>query len=417
MLNQLRKYYFYLLLFNITLSANGWDILGLPIGQLLYWILLVLGVKILLKTGYNVWGLLLFLLTFIFKFSYLFFSFPYTDVIAEFTSGFLFVLTGSTLYGNNPSIIYRQLISFFALSIPFMVLQKIGVSTFFYAWNAELFHPNSFYSFDIEEDLGVIFKDLPLFNTLFVELIDLTPVMYQQRPTGLLYSNNVLSVIISLALALHFSLNHNIKRKFKYIVLATIIVLSMSTLVYGVLVILFIYYYFINKNKNLKSNALKTFWFTLVMLFFHYIFFPGLTLVSIGVINAVSIVTRFAEIFIALGLNYFDEYIDLLEIGIDYFDKDGSFSLIAALIKNKFSYIFLIFFLLMIRIYYKNLKKFQGSVIIYVTLFFVCVLTQLGVNVVIAPSFQLFLGIAFFPIFRLKILKLKKYDKKLSREY
>jgi hypothetical protein len=292
-----------------------------------------------------------------------------------------------------------------------MVLQKIGVSTFFYAWNAELFHDNGFYSFDAEEDLGVIFKKIPLFNTLFVELSDLTPVMYQQRPTGLLYSNNVLSVMISLALALHFSLNHNIKRNFKYIVIATISVLTMSTLVYGVLVLLFIYYFFINKNKNLKTNALKTLFVTFVMLFFHYIFFPGLTEVSIGIINAVSFVMRFAEIFIALGLNYFDDYVVLLEIGIDYSQKDTSISLIAAILKNRFLYIILIFSLLFMKIYYKNLKKFPGPVIIYITLFVVCILTQFGVNFLKAPSFQLFLGIAFFPIFRSKILKLKKYYK------
>ncbi len=417
MLNQLRKYYFYLLLVNITLSANAWDILGIPIGQLLYWILLVLGVKILLKTGYNIWGLLLFFLTFIFKFSDSFFDFPYTGDIAEFTSGLLFILVGSTLYGNHPIILYRQLISFFTLSIPFMLLQKIGVSTFFYAWNAELFHENGFYSFDAEEDLGVIFKNIPLFNTLFVEASDLSPVMYQQRPTGLLYSNNVLSVIISLALALHFSLNHKIKRNFKYIVIATISVLTMSTLVYGVLVLLFIYYYFINKNKNLKSNALKTLFVTFIMLFFHYIFFPGLTEVSIGIINAVSFVLRFAEIFIALGLNYFDDYVVLLEISADLSDKDGSFSLIAKLIKHRFSYIFLIFFLLIMKLYHKNLKKVKGSVTLYVTLFFVCVLTQFGVNVLIAPSFQLFLGIAFFPIFGSKIFRIKKYNNRLSKEH
>ena len=416
MVNQLRKYYFYLLLFNITLSANAWSFLGLPIGQLLYWIILVLGLKVLLKTGYNVWGLLLFSLTLIFKFSALF-GFPYTGVIAEFTSGLLFILVGSILYGNNPIIIYRQLISFFALSIPFMIIQKLGIHTFFYGWSTEVFHANDVFSFDVERDLGVIFKDIPLFNTLFVELSDLTPVIYQSRPTGLLYSNNVLSVIISLALALHFSLNHKIKRNFKYIVIATISVLTMSTLVYGVLVLFFIYYYFINKNRNLKSNALKTLLVTLVMLFFHYIFFPGLTVSSIGIINAVSFVTRFAEIFTALGLNYFDVYVVSLEIGINYSDEDQSFSLIGALIKNRFFYIILIFSLLIMKIYYKKLKKFTGPVIIYTTLFYVCIMTQFAVNFIKAPCFQLFLGIALFPIFRSKIFSIKKYNKRPSREY
>lgn len=417
MLNQVRKYYFFLILINITLAANQWSFLGLSIGQLVYWLLLLIGVKVLLKTGYAKLGLFLFCLTLFLKIINLFLAITFIGILSEFSSGFLFILVGALLYAKNPIIIYRQLISFFALSIPFMVLQKIGVSTFLYGWSTELFHANDSYSFDLEEDLGVFFKDIPLFNTLFVESSDLTYAMYQGRPTGLLFSNNVLSVIISLALALHFSLNENIKRIFKYIVIATIIVLTMSTLVFGILVLLFIYYYFINKNKNLKSNALKTLWVTLVMLFFHYIFFPGLTVASIGIINAISFITRFAEIFIALGLNYFDEFIVLLEIGIDYGDKDESFSLIGALLKNRFSYIFLIFSLLIMKIYYKNLKKFIGPVIVYTTIFWVCIMTQFAVNFIKAPCFQLFLGIALFPIFRSKMFRIKKYNKRLSREY
>ena len=248
MLNQLRKYYFYLFLINITIAANGWSFLGISIGQLVYWLILFLGVKVLFKTGYAKLGLFLFCLTLILKIFDAFTGIVFTGVMSEFTSGLIFILVGASLYAENPNIIYRQLISFFALSIPFMILQKIGVNTFFYGWSTELFHKNSNYSFDEVKDLGVIFKNIPLFPTLFVEFKDLTYAMYQGRPTGLLYSNNVLSVIISLALALHFSMYHKIKRNFKNIIIATIAVLTMSTLVYGVLVILFIYYYYINKN-------------------------------------------------------------------------------------------------------------------------------------------------------------------------
>ena len=403
---QLHKYFLYLLLINITVSANAWAFLGLPIGQLLYWVILILGVKILTKTDYKQVGVLLLLLTIALKLINTFFNSTFTGFMSEFSPGLIFILVGATIYAKNPIVIYRQLIYFFALSIPFMVLQKIGVSTFFYAWSTELFHENSTYFFDEEKDLGVIFKNIPLFNTLFVELSDLTYTMYQGRPTGLLYSNNVLSVIISLALALHFSLNHNIKINFKYIVIAAIVVLTMSTLVFGVLILLFIYYYFINKNKNLKSNALKTLWFTLVILFLHYIFFPGLTITSIGIINVISFVTRFAEIFNAFGLNYFDEFIVLQNLKID-FNDDQSFSLIGALLKNKFSYLFFIFSLLIMKVYYKSLKKIRGQATIYTTLFFVCIMTQFAVNFLRAPSFQLFLGIALFPIFKSKILRLK----------
>ena len=60
MLNQTRKYYFYLLLINITLAANGWNFLGVSFGQLIYWFLLLIGFKVLLKTSYAKLGLFFF---------------------------------------------------------------------------------------------------------------------------------------------------------------------------------------------------------------------------------------------------------------------------------------------------------------------------------------------------------------------
>ena len=403
MLNQIRKYYFFLLLINITIAANAWNIMDVSIGQIIYWFILTLGIKVLLKTGYAKLGIALFCFTIFFKFFATIIGVSSFGVIAEFSSGLILILVGATLYSENPFILYRQLISFFAISIPFMILQKVGVHTFFYGWSTELFHENFNYSFDEVKDLGVIFKNIPMFSTLFVEFNDLTYAMYQGRPTGLLYSNNVLSVIISLALALHFSLYQNTKRNFKYIIIALISVLTMSTLVYGVLAILFIYYYFMHKDKKLKSNALKTFFLTLVMLFFHYIFFPGLTVGGIGLVNAISFVTRFAEIFQVFGLNYFDEFIVLQNLMI--VSDEESFSLIGMVLKNKFLYLIVPILFIFIISYYRKIKKYRGSVIVYLTLFFVCILTQFGVNFIKAPSFQLFLGVALYPIFASKIFR------------
>tara|TARA_B100000795_G_scaffold164042_1_gene123396 strand:+ start:10971 stop:12224 length:1254 start_codon:yes stop_codon:yes gene_type:complete len=416
-LTQVRKYYFFLLLINITLSANGWSLLGVSIGQLIYWLILLIGVSVLLKSGYGKSGLFLFGLTLSLKIINGLFVITFVDVLSEFTSGIILILVGASLYAEYPNIIYRQLISFFALSIPFMIVQKIGIHTFFYGWSTELFHTNGTYSFDVVEDLGVIFKNIPLVKTLFVEISDLQYVMYQGRPTGLLYSNNVLSVIISFALALHFSINHRVKRNFNNVVIATIAVLTMSTMVYGVILLLFMYFYFINRSKHLKYNAVKTLFVTLVMLLFHFLFFPGLTLASIGVVNAVSFVTRFAEIFNLLGLNYFDDVIVLLDMKLYVIDEDQSFSLVGALLKNRFSFIFLIGLLLIMNIYYKNLKKYPGPVIIYTSLFYVCIMTQFGVNFLRAPSFQLFFGIALYPIFRSRIVGLKSANSRLLGAY
>ena len=85
MLNQVRKYYFYLLIINITLAANGWSFLGISIGQLFYWLLLFLGVKVLFKTGYSKLSLFLLCLTLILKIFSAFLGIVFTGFMSEFT--------------------------------------------------------------------------------------------------------------------------------------------------------------------------------------------------------------------------------------------------------------------------------------------------------------------------------------------
>lgn len=404
--NLVRKFYFYLLLFNLTSAANEWSILWLEIGQLTYWFLLFLSIAILFETKYFIVGIFLAFVTLILKVFNTFIDVPFTSTISEFTSGFIFILAGACLYGSNPSMIYRQLLSFFALSIPFMIIQKIGLHVFFYGWSTEVFHVNGIFSYDEVKDKGNFFKSIPLLPTVFVELKDLIYVIYQGRPTGLLHSNNVLSVIISFALALHFSIYKSIISNYKHFILATIIVLTASNLVYGVFILLFTYSYFFQGNINLKSNALKTFWFTLVILFFHYIFFPGLTSNSFGFSNQISFVYRFGEIFNALGLNYFDNFIFVNNIKID-FDGEDSFSLIGSLVKSKFPLFYFIIFLCFSIFYYRALKLIKSQSFVYIVLFIVAILTQFAINFVGAPIFQVFLGIALYPIVLPKFLRAK----------
>ena len=401
-----RKFYFYLLLFNLTSAANEWSILGLGIGQLTYWFLLFFSIVVLFETNYFIIGTCLAFMTLVLKICNAFIGVPYTGMMSEFTSGFIFILAGACLYGSKPSILYRQLLSFLALSIPFMIIQKIGFHVFFYGWSTEVFHENGTFLFDEIKDKGNFFKRIPLFPTVFVELKDLNYVIYQGRHTGLLYSNNVLSVIISFALALHFSIFKPIIGNYKYFTIATIIVLAASNLVYGVFSLLFIHSYFFRRNKYLKSNALKTFRFILVMLFFHYVFFPGMTSNSFGFSNQLSFVYRFGEIFYALGFNYFDNFISVNNIKID-FDGEDSFSLVGALVKSKFIFVYFILFLFYSIFYYRALKAFESQSFVYLVLFIVSILTQFAINFVGAPIFQVFLGIALYPTVRPKLLRAK----------
>lgn len=403
MLDQVRKVYFYFVLINITISANAWQIFSLSIGQLLYWHLLFLGVLTFKNSSHFKIGYILLFSTIFLKVLKLTVGFPVIELMGDFASGLFFILVGAILYGENPSILYKQLLFFFTLSLPFMLFQKIGVNTFFYGWSTELFHDNGTYTFDEVKDLGVIFKNIPLYPTLFVNLEDVLYVMYQGRPTGLLYSNNVLSVLLSLFLALHFSISNTLSRKLGGLIVTTAtIALVMSTLVYGVVSLLFVYFYFVNKEKFLRSNALKTLFFTFLMLFVHYLLFPGLTMTSFGVKNAVSFISRFDEIFQVFGLDYFQDYKVLYNLGLN---EDESYSLIGSIVKNDDLFVYLFFFLLLLFYYYRKLLGMKGQVLVYVTVFVVSILTQFGVNFLKAPSFQIFLGIAYYPMIKSNVPK------------
>ena len=404
MLETIRKYYFYFILINITFSANDWTILGLLIGQLIYWFLLFCAVAVLSQSEYFITGIFLIFLTLVLKMCHAFLHIPFTGNLGEVTSGIVFILVGSVLYGRNPRIIYKQLLYFFSLSIPFMLMQKIGAHVFFYGWSTEIFHDNGTYSFDGIKDKGVLLKNIPLYPTLFIDFNNLTYVIYQGRPTGLLYSNNVLSVLISFGLALYFSINHNNKLSLKFISISLIIVLTSSTLVYSILILLFIYFYFFQRDTIFKLNAFKLLCFTFIMLSLHYIFFPGVTAASLGLVNITSFVYRFSEIFGALGLDYFDELIVLKNIKIDS-ESEESFSLVGSIFKSGYAYLFFSFIVIFTVLYYFRLKQNIQHSLVYVVLFIVCVLTQFAINYLRAPSFQLFLGIALFPLLQTKVFK------------
>ena len=96
-------------------------------------------------------------------------------------------------------LLHKQLVIFLALCLPVMFLQILGVSSLLMGWNTEYAHDTSI--LDIDE-LGT-FKDIPLFPTLFVGIDDLNYSIGQGRPVGLLHSNNVLSIFVSIAACLN----------------------------------------------------------------------------------------------------------------------------------------------------------------------------------------------------------------------
>jgi hypothetical protein len=214
-----------------------------------------------------------------------------------------------------------------------MLAQKIGLHDIFYGWNAELFHENPIYTFDETKDIGKLFKNLTLYPTLFIEQSNLVYVMYQGRPTGLLYSNNVLSIFIIVYAAMTFSYQEKKKLSYSSFILPIVVVLSASTLVIiGYLIFLF-------KSKRKFFNL----FIFISILFLHYLLFPGLTSLFLDYNkHLLSFSVRFYEIFNSFGFNNLTDTILNVNSNskIKISENEGSYSLFGLLFKS--SIIFLI---------------------------------------------------------------------------
>jgi hypothetical protein len=389
-----------IILINITVSANTWNVFGFNLGQLLYWTLLILAWLLLQHSIFKLRSSILILLLFFSKFFFLISNNEFAWFIGETLSGLIFVLLGAFVFGNERVLLMRQLLWYLALSIPFLIFQKTGLHDFFYGWSTELFHENGVYEFDDIKETGRLFKGLTLYQTLFVAKENLTYVMYQARPTGLSYSNNVLSVILVTAIALSLYIKNKKLNFLSDFVLPFISVLVMSTLVYTV-ILLFILFY--KKSSLFKINLI-------VCLFLHYVFFPGLTASSFGLINALSFISRFGEIFQLLGFSDFVEMSTSLitndaNVNLDF--SDTSYSLYGKILRFQYWYLFLPIIFILFYYFLKKVRLLKSHLNFdskpYIILLVILILTQIAVPFIRAPFFQIFLGLSFYPFVSLNI--------------
>ena len=396
--------FFILLILNITLGSNGWGFFGINIGAILFYIMSIICILHNIKTKYAITTLILTALVFLFKI----FSLTGNSIFsnfADFFSAFIFIIFGSFAFGTNLNIIYKNLLKLILISIPIMYIQIVGIHTFFYAWNVELFHENHIYSFDEIKDLGKIFKDIPLFPTLFVDLDDLIIPMYQSRPTGLFHSNNVFSIFICTLVGLHFSIDKKYLSKLSYFVVSFAVVFSGSLLAISVYLILSIYFLF--KSKDLRKRNFVSFYYFLFALLLKFLLFPGILLNSI---HSTVIIGKFASRFLIiineLGFNGAEFFYNLSD-GVDYSnnkfaDFEASSSKLIYLLDIRFTS--LLFFILLF-LYFKFKKKLRiykeiyikKNMLSYYTLFFIILLTQIAVPFYASPFFQIILGASMAP--------------------
>jgi hypothetical protein len=411
--NFIKSIIFPLILVNITFSANEWTFLGISIGQLLIWIIIILTFSVLYNSFSKIFAITLLLGIFGFKFFFLISNSFIFNVFGTFFIALQMIISGSILFGKDPFILYKQLSIFFFLCIFFMLAQKIGLHDIFYGWNAELFHENPIYTFDETKDIGKLFKNLTLYPTLFIEQSNLVYVMYQGRPTGLLYSNNVLSIFIIVYAAMTFSYQEKKKLSYSSFILPIVVVLSASTLVIiGYLIFLF-------KSKRKFFNL----FIFISILFLHYLLFPGLTSLFLDYNkHLLSFSVRFYEIFNSFGFNNLTDTILNVNSNskIKISENEGSYSLFGLLFKSSFRWVVLIILFLFLfyikkQYYFFNtkIKPELKSQFDYRMLFYSILLSQLATIYLQAPSLQFILGVSIYPLLY-KFIKKENQDHEIN---
>jgi hypothetical protein len=392
---------FPLFLINTTTSANTWQLLGIGIGQAIYYLIIAIATIIVLITPYRKIGLFLLVISFGFLFIYLATQSPLADGLKVISLGILFMLAGGRIYGTNPDLLHKQLIIFFALCIPFMLAQIAGLSSFFMMWNTDYAHDLDILDLD---EIGT-FKVIPVFPTFMVGLDKLYYQIGQGRPSGLFHSNNVLSVFVAAGVGLNLLTSKSTKLRYSDFILMCILTLTMSLMAFSVSLILYTYFLVMGGNKY-RIRAIKLFFILLFFIGLYYIFFPGLFLINFGEAKILmSFLTRGLDLANSLGFSAFNDlYSDQILLIGDAYTEEGTYSLFSTILKSKFVVPLIIAFLVVILLYlrgYYFFRKNTGSSTLKFNIFlFCCLISQFSTAYIGAPAYQFMIGFTFYPLLR-----------------
>jgi hypothetical protein len=271
-------------------------------------------------------------------------------------------------------------------------------------WNTEYAHDLSILSL---EEIGT-FKEVPVYPTLFVKLSDIISSIGQLRPSGLSYSNNVLSVIISIycGIILAFKRKNN-RINYSDLILSMVIVLSgsLTSLITPVVLIILLTIY----GEKSRRIFLRKFTMLLIAGYVTYSFlFPGI-FYSVFSYASIwdSLLLRIIDISLVLGysdylLSLFSEQVSI--IGWKYSDDlDSTYSGISMILKSRFIILLGFMTLLIGILYWNKFKRFKSLnneySLVYIFTLISCLITQFGVSYFNAPIFQILIGFSFYPVF------------------
>ncbi len=397
---------FPIMLLNITVSQNQWHLFGVHLGQVLYWTMIFLSWFIVSKSSYSKASHLVLMAALLFKGIEFFDPSGRAILLRTTFLAINFMLAGIVIYGRNIKLLNQQFIVFFGLCIPIMLVQILGVHSFFMGWNTELSAAGDVLA---GADVGK-FSNIPVYKTFLVSFEDLHFSVAQGRPVGLLDSNNVLSVFISIAIVTNSLIRKNNFLTISDFIVSFVAVLSMSKLVLGVSFLTFFISILIQIPQR-RFAAVQNFCLILFLSFLYFVFFPGLFIANLSPSMLwLSFLVRFVDIVESMGINAKDFFHEQQFSIKPVYQSGESYSAISLILKNPFFIpIFVIILFIGVVYVYRTFQIKDETKFYYVSILVVMVLTQFAVPFFIAPSFQLIFGITLIPLF------LKTHKKVLNK--
>lgn len=381
------------MLFGVTVGENNVNFVGVHLGQVVNWAVILLAAVVVSQTSYRCAVPIILLLIFGLRILELF-GFTNLHCWRVGVVGWLFAVSGAAIYGREPHLIKQHLLILLLLCIPLMIAQMAGISAFFMSWNAE-------YHLDPTQEIDGL-KQGVLFPTLFISLKDLHYFVGQGRPVGLLYSNNILSIFILLAFAVNLKLGSHRIFNFGHLIVALAAVLSMSKLALAGGILLCLLAFVVGASTNQRS-AIGILICLSFSLFGYWFFFPGLFEVNLSYNMILSSITPRVLGILALFRTAQPKAGILEERGIvDSMYKEGeAYSMVQVAAQSDCAAVGLGLIFFGVCIYAWRLRHMWfKNAIIYSLPLLALLLTQLAVPYLAAPSFQLTLGFACFPVFK-----------------
>ncbi len=123
------------MLINLTIAENRWTVLGVRPDVLIYATTIGLAWYVGLRSPYRVLVTVMLMLATCMRVLAMVGASELLRAVELGALGVVFAVAGALIYGKNPALLQKCLVTYLALCIPIMILQMVGVSSFLMGWN------------------------------------------------------------------------------------------------------------------------------------------------------------------------------------------------------------------------------------------------------------------------------------------